>query len=137
MAKTIAERSTCTRLHVGAVAAIDGRILSTGYNGAPVGMQHCTHPSSEICQRAVHAEANLVAFAARHGVSLVGAQVYCTSSPCYTCACLLINAGIKAFYFLEEYRDLSGNRILSDAGVSVYHVTYDKKEPYDASDSTD
>lgn len=122
VAFTIAERSTCTRLHVGAVAAFDGRILSTGYNGAPAGTPHCTHPASEICGRSVHAEANIVAYAARHGVSLMGAEVYATDSPCYTCACLLINAGISRVVFVRKYRDTGPLSLLADVGVEVYHV---------------
>lgn len=122
VAYTIAARSTCTRLHVGAVAAHDGRILATGYNGAPTGTPHCTHPPSEVCQRSVHAEANVVAYAARHGVSLHGAEVYATDSPCYTCACLLINAGVCAVVFHRRYRDDSGLRLLADVGVKVYHI---------------
>ncbi len=128
VAYTIASRSTCTRLHVGAVAALDGRILATGYNGAPAGTPHCTHPKSEACQRSVHAEANVVAYAARHGVSLQGAELYCTDSPCYTCACLLINAGIGTVIFHRRYRDDSGLILLGDVGVKVYHIDTSNEE---------
>ena len=130
VAHVVASRSTCTRLHVGAVASIDGRILATGYNGAPAGTPHCTHPVSEPCQRSVHAEANVVAYAARHGVSLQGAELYATDSPCYTCACLLINAGISTVVFVRRYRDDSGLRLLADVGVKVYHVNIiDEEKP--------
>lgn len=122
IAYAVAERSTCTRLHVGAVAALEGRILSTGYNGAPAGTPHCTHPPSEVCQRSMHAEANVVAYAARHGSSLRGCEIYATDSPCYTCACLLINAGVSSVVFNRLYRDQSGLRLLADVGVKVYHV---------------
>lgn len=122
VAYAVAQRSTCTRLHVGAVAALEGRILSTGYNGAPSGTPHCTHPPSEPCQRSVHAEANVVAYAARHGVSLAGAEIYATDSPCYTCACLLINSGISAVVFNRLYRDRAGIILLTDVGIKVYHV---------------
>ena len=122
IAYTIASRSTCTRLQVGAVAARDSRILVSGYNGAPAGTPHCTHPPTEVCTRSVHAEANLVAYAARHGVSLKGATIYCTDSPCYTCACLLVNTGIKQVVFHRQYRDDSGLRLLADVGINVYHV---------------
>lgn len=128
VAFTVAQRSTCTRLRVGAVASLDGRILSTGYNGAPTGTPHCTHPPSEPCQRSVHAEANAVAYAARHGVSLAGAELYATDSPCYTCACLLINAGISSVVFVRRYRDDSGLRLLADVGVKVYHVNIVNEE---------
>ena len=135
VAFTLAQRSTCTRLHVGAIAALDGRILATGYNGAPAGTPHCTHPPSEICQRSVHAEANVVAYAARHGVSLAGSEVYATDSPCYTCACLLINAGISSVVFVRKYRDESGLRLLADVGVKVYHVNLVNEEQPPSEDS--
>lgn len=122
VAYAVAQRSTCTRLHVGAVASLDGRILSTGYNGAPSGTPHCTHPTSEPCQRSIHAEANVVAYAARHGVSIEGAEIYATDSPCYTCACLLINAGVGAVIFHRKYRDDSGLRLMAEVGIKVYHV---------------
>lgn len=129
MAFVVAQRSTCTRLKVGAVASADGRVLSTGYNGAPVGMQHCTHPPGEPCQRSVHAEANAIAFAARHGVALAGSSFYCTDSPCYTCACLLANAGITELFYNREYRDLSGARLLTDVGIRVYRLHDDSQTP--------
>lgn len=135
VAYAVAQRSTCTRLHVGALAASDGRILSTGYNGAPAGTPHCTHPASEPCQRSVHAEANVVAYAARHGVSLEGAEIYATDSPCYVCACLLINAGVSAVVFHREYRDDSGLRLLADVGVKVYHVNTTNEEVPPSEDS--
>lgn len=122
VAYAIAMRSTCTRLHVGAVAASDGRILATGYNGAPAGTPHCTHPKSEPCQRSIHAEANVIAYAARHGASLQGAELYCTDSPCYTCSCLLINSGISTVVFNRLYRDTSGINLLADVGIKVYHI---------------
>lgn len=135
VAYAMAERATCTRLQVGCVAAINGRILSTGYNGAPAGTPHCTHPKSEVCNRSVHAEANAIAYAARHGVSLEGAELFATDSPCYTCACLLINAGIKAVVFTRKYRDDSGLRLLADVGVKVYHVNLIDEEVPPSEDS--
>lgn len=135
VAYAMAERSTCTRLHVGAVAAIGGRILSSGYNGAPAGTPHCTHPKDEVCGRSVHAEANAVAYAARHGVSLDGAELYATDSPCYNCACLLINAGISAVIFTRKYRDDSGLRLLADVGIKVYHVNLIDEEVPPSEDS--
>lgn len=135
VAFTVADRSTCTRLHVGAVAAFDGRILSTGYNGAPAGTPHCTHPPSEVCQRSVHAEANAVAYAARHGVSLNEAELYATDSPCYTCACLLINAGISSVVFVRKYRDESGLRLLAETGIKVYHVNIIQEDKPPSEDS--
>lgn len=125
-----AQRSTCTRGHVGAVAVQDRRIVATGYNGAPPGAPECIRPGVGCdlslggeagCQRAIHAEANLVAWAARHGTSLLGATVYCTHSPCGACARLLLAAGISRFAFLKEYR-LGRDDILIDGGVMVGQV---------------
>ena len=98
VAAVVAERSTCRRHHVGAVAVADKHILATGYNGAPAGLADCLElgclrdeqgiPSGtrhEIC-RAIHAEQNVIIQAALHGVSIGGATVYCTHTPCILCA---------------------------------------------------
>ena len=87
IAHLVAERSTCLRRKVGAIAVGERRILATGYNGAPAGIAHCEEvgclreqlgvPSGErheLC-RALHAEQNLLVQAAVHGVSLRGAEV--------------------------------------------------------------
>jgi dCMP deaminase len=117
MAFLVAERSTCLRHHVGAVIVKDRRVLSTGYNGAPTGQKDCLElgclrnklqiPSGtrhEIC-RAVHAEQNAVIQAALHGVSIDGATVYCTHTPCAICAKILVNAKIKRYVTAGEYKD--------------------------------
>lgn len=129
-------RGTCSRAQVGAVVALEGRILSTGYNGAPSGMAHCDHTGQLTslvvdgveqikdpgCQVAVHAEANAIAFAARHGVALLNSTIYCTSSPCVKCAQLIINAGIERVVFLSEYRDPAGRKLLKNAGIALVHL---------------
>src|SRR5687768_9195248 len=105
MAGVVAERSTCSRFQVGVVVGWDGRILVTGYNGAPAGMEHSDHQCdcpgrmSDLtrghapncttlapCTISVHAEANAVAYAARFGISLEGAELHSTDSPCLPCA---------------------------------------------------
>lgn len=108
IAKQVATRATCDRLHVGAVlVSQDSVILSTGYNGAPRGMPHCDEAGHEIveghCVRTVHAEANAIAQAARTGASVEGATLYTTASPCYDCFKLLINAGVKKVVYNEFY----------------------------------
>jgi dCMP deaminase len=126
IAKTVATRSTCLRRQVGAVIVRDRAILSTGYNGAPKGVQHCTDigcmrkecnvPSGEreeLC-RAVHAEQNAIAQAARHGSNINKAWIYCTLFPCITCAKLLINAGIKTICYQEDYGDIKGRAAVKD-----------------------
>lgn len=124
IAQLQALRSTCTRSKVGAVIAKDNRIISTGYNGAPSGLPHCTEVGCEIgpdggCDRCSHAEAGAIAFAARMGIPLEGSSLYCTHLPCYDCAKLIINAGIKEVHCLELYRDLRGRDLLTQAGIIV------------------
>lgn len=125
MARLLAKRSTCTRRQVGALAAIEGRVLATGYNGVPSGQTHCIDRGYCItgedggCRDSVHAEANLVAFAAKHGITLRGATVYTTCAPCIDCAKLLINAGIAQVVYGELYRDPRGLELLESAGVVV------------------
>lgn len=124
-AMVAAKRSTCLRRQVGAVIAYDGRVLSTGYAGAPSGMEHC-NPSNctpaNPCTRTVHAEANAIAFAARKGIAVEGAEMVCTLSPCYTCAQLIINAGIEKVSYTELYRINDGIVLLQQAGVDVYNA---------------
>ena len=129
IAGVMSRRGTCSRAQVGVVAAIDDRIVATAYNGAPRGMRHCLHPPEEIsenrppnastCTNAVHAEANLVAFAARHGISLRNADVYVTTTPCVVCAQLLINSGVRSVTASSVYRDTTGIHLLSEAGVMI------------------
>ncbi len=129
MARLAARRATCLRRSVGAVLVKDRQILATGYNGAPRGIAHCDEtgclrqqqnvPSGErheIC-RGVHAEQNLVAQAAFHGVKAEGATVYCTNQPCVICAKLLINAGVSEIYYSEGYDDPFTMKLLASSGV--------------------
>lgn len=123
VAQSMAFRSTCSRLHVGAVIALDRRILSTGYNGAPSGTRHCQHEEENLagrsCNTAVHAEANAIAFAAKHGVSVAGATLFTTHSPCQSCAHLIINSGIAGVVYNEQYRDRTPLDTLRFADVWV------------------
>ena len=122
MALELAELSTCSRKHVGALIVRDGRCISWGYNGAPPGLAHCNHlpDNEEPCARATHAEANAVAFAARQGISTEGGHLFVTVSPCIPCAQLLIAAGIVEVAYAERYRDESGLFMLREAGVAVH-----------------
>lgn len=123
VAETFAERSTCSRAHVGVVIARDGRILVTGYNGSPRGMAHCDHrsdpPESGGCRVAVHAEANAIAFAACHGIALNNSELYSTFTPCLPCSQLIINAGILRVYIKNEYRLADGKNLLLAADVDI------------------
>jgi len=127
----VAQRSTCLRRKVGAIAVLDRRILATGYNGAPSGVPHCLEvgclrqqlgiPSGqrhEIC-RGIHAEQNVIIQAAVHGISLRGAEIFCTTQPCLICAKMLINCGVKKIWIAEGYPDPLSEKMLEEAGVQV------------------
>jgi len=129
IASVVAERSTCRRHHVGAVAVKDKHILATGYNGAAAGLKDCLElgclrdemniasgTRHEIC-RAIHAEQNVIIQAALHGVSLEGATIYVTHSPCVLCAKMLINARIKRFVTFGSYADDSFRDLFQEAGI--------------------
>jgi dCMP deaminase len=131
IAAVVAERSTCLRHHVGAVAVKNKHILSTGYNGAAAGCKDCLElgclrnelniPSGErheIC-RAIHAEQNAIIQAALHGISIEGCTIYCTHTPCILCAKMLANAKIKRFVSFGKYNDSSFIELFKEAGIEV------------------
>ena len=131
IASVVAERSTCRRHHVGAVAVKDKHILSTGYNGAAAGSKDCLElgclrnelniPSGErheIC-RGIHAEQNAIIQASLHGVSLEGSTIYCTHTPCILCAKMLVNARIKRFVTFGSYNDSTFVELFKEAGIEV------------------
>ena len=117
IARIVSMRSTCLRRKVGAVIVKGKRILASGYNGAPSGLKHCAEVSClreklniasgerhELC-RGLHAEQNAIIQAAYHGVSINGAELYCTHLPCSICIKMLINAGIQEIFYEEGYPD--------------------------------
>jgi len=131
IASVVAERSTCLRHHIGAIAVRGKHILSTGYNGAAAGLKDCLElgclrdeqgiPSGErheIC-RAIHAEQNVIIQAALHGVSLEGCTIYCTHTPCVLCAKMLVNACISRFVSFGSYNDDTFKELFREAGVAV------------------
>ncbi len=131
IASVVAERSTCRRHHVGAVAAKNKHIMATGYNGAPSGFKDCLElgclrdelniPSGErqeIC-RGIHAEQNVIIQATLHGVSLEGSTIYATHTPCVLCAKMLVNAGIKRFVSFGKYNDNAFVDLFKEAGIEV------------------
>ncbi|KKR46681.1 MAG: hypothetical protein UT82_C0009G0045 [Parcubacteria group bacterium GW2011_GWB1_40_14] len=113
IAKIVAKRSTCDRRNVGAVIVKDKNILSTGYNGSPKGLPHCDEAGHEMsdghCVRTIHAEANALIQAAKHGVAVDGAVMYLTDSPCYDCFKMLVNSGIKEVVYGEYYDSRYGS----------------------------
>lgn len=129
--KLVAKRSTCLRRQVGAILVKDRRILTTGYNGSPQGLAHCSDvgclreklkvPSgerNELC-RGIHAEQNALVQAALHGVSIQGAVLYVTHQPCVVCAKMLINAGIVEIVTLDDYPDELARDLLAEAGIPI------------------
>ena len=134
MTDTISGWASCYQKNrkMGAVIVRDKRILTTGYNGAPQGIKPCVErgeclrrklgiPSgtrAEVCY-AVHAEQNALIQAARMGVSVYGATMYVTYSPCIICARLLINAGIVRVIYRYDYPDEFSKEILKEAGVEL------------------
>ena len=125
MAEIAALRSTCSRRHVGAVIAREGRALSTGYNGTPAGLPHCWHNEErEHCIQAVHAEANAIAWAARNGIRTEGATMFTTTIPCKKCAELIINAGIARVVYRTGYHTTEGTDLLAAVGIPLEHLGY-------------
>jgi len=128
IAEAVAEQSTCLRRKVGAILVRDNYIISTGYNGAPTGLPHCEEkclreniPSGErheLC-RGVHAEQNTIIQAALHGVSTRNSVLFCTHFPCIICAKMLINAGIAAIYYKNEYIDELSLKLLIQANIKL------------------
>ena len=125
IAQVVATRSTCLADPVGAVITRDNRILSTGYNGVPSGENHCTDQSfcyegvavcskSDKPSRAIHAEMNAIAYAARYGVSLDNAVIYITKKPCINCSKLILSSGIEQIVYLE------GDKIIKIASNMMY-----------------
>ena len=131
IASVVAERSTCRRHHMGAVAVRDKHILTTGYNGAPAGQKDCLElgcirdemniasgEKQETC-RAIHAEQNVIIQAALHGISLEGSTIYCTHTPCVLCAKMLVNARIKRFVSFSKYSDDRFIDLFREAGIEI------------------
>lgn len=117
LCKHIATRATCDRLHVGCVITINNRIIATGYNGSPSGEDHCDDVGHLMvenhCLRTVHAEANAVALAAAHGVSLNGSTCYLTHTPCWNCAMLLYTAGVQKVICDKTYINAENSKQLA------------------------
>ncbi len=140
MAFLVSKRSTCLRRAVGAVIVRDNQILSTGYNGAPKLVRHCSQtgclrqtmniPSGErheLC-RGVHAEQNAIIQAAVNGTSIKGATLYCTTQPCIICTKMIINSEINNIYIAERYPDIMAQEMLQEAGVSLIMVNRETGE---------
>ena len=142
IAVLVAQRSTCIRRKVGAVIVKDKRILTTGYNGVPTGVEHClvrgclreerNIPSGErheLC-RGLHAEQNAIIQAATHGVNIKGADIYCTHMPCILCVKMLINAGIERIFHVEGYNDPLAQELLDEVGMETILIPNETLRDY-------
>ncbi len=142
--KVVGGRSTCDRGRSGAVITKNNRILSTGYVGSPSGLPHCDDVGHEFkkiihkdgtvsnhCVRTSHAEQNAMVQAARYGIAIEGATMYCSMTPCYTCAKMIINAGIRRVVALKDYHDSEDTkRVFEEAGIDL-EILDKKVEEYD------
>ena len=141
--RSIAKRATCDRGRSGCVIARDNQILVTGYVGAPTGLPHCDevghhlkkmqHEDGSItqhCVRTVHAEQNAICQAAKRGISIEGATLYCKMTPCRTCAMLIINCGIVRVVAERRYHDSEDTiQMFKQAGIKLEHLD-DRVETY-------
>ncbi|GET43179.1 deoxycytidylate deaminase [Microseira wollei] len=135
LAKLAATRSTCLAFPVGAVIVKNKQVLATGYNGSPSGSAHCTaqgfcYPGLSSCDaskampsRAVHAEANAIAQAAKHGISTEGASIYVTLEPCLSCLKLIVSAGIREVFYETAFNS-GNNAIVRDSFANEGLVTF-------------
>ncbi|HLO91272.1 MAG: deoxycytidylate deaminase [Chloroflexota bacterium] len=136
VADTIAKRATCDRGRSGCVIARNKQILVTGYVGSPIGLPHCddvghlfkqlTHEDGKVtnhCVRTVHAEQNAICQAAKLGIALEGATLYCRMTPCRTCAMLIINCGIVRVVCQHRYHNAEESEsMFLQAGIKLDYV---------------
>jgi dCMP deaminase len=140
IAMMVAERATCSRAKIGAVIVKNKNIIATGYNGSPAGHPHCTDvgcliyvsrnpdgEEEENCFRTIHAEINAIAQAARHGVSIEGADIYVTASPCYHCLKTLINTGIRRVCYLKPYKIERIKPLLEYSDIELVQVRVEER----------
>lgn len=136
LSDTIGAWSSCFKddRQVGAVIVRNKRILTTGYNGAPAGIKSCKEKGEclrqklgiesgkrhEVCY-AIHAEQNAIIQAAKMGVSIEGATLYCTHSPCTICAKMIVNSGIIRLVYRHHYPDDFSFQLLKEGNVLVEH----------------
>lgn len=144
VAHAISKRATCDRGRSGCVIARDKQVLVTGYVGSPTGFPHCdevghqmkkvVHEDGHVtqhCVRTVHAEQNAICQAAKRGIAIDGATLYCRMTPCKTCAMLLINCGIKRIVCERRYHAGSESEELFKLAGIVLEYKYDEIQQYD------
>jgi len=142
--EAISKRATCERGRSGCVIARDKQLLVTGYVGAPAGLPHCDEAGHQFkkmlhedgsvtthCVRTVHAEQNAICQAAKMGIPINGATLYCRMTPCRTCAMLIINCGIKRVVCQRRYHDSEDSlSMFEKAGVIIEHL-HDEVQKYE------
>jgi dCMP deaminase len=141
----ISKRATCGRGRSGCVIAKDNNLLVTGYVGSPVGLPHCddvghqmkkvVHEDGSVtehCVRTVHAEQNAICQAAKRGISINGATLYCRMTPCRVCAMLIINCGISRVVCQRKYHaGGESEEMFRTAGVRLEYF-YEEIQQYEA-----
>lgn len=127
----VGTRGSCDRGRSGCVITRDKRLIATGYVGSPIGLPHCDEVGHEMhtvinedgsqsrhCIRTAHAEQNAICEAARMGIALEGATLYCRMTPCYVCAKMIINSGVKRIVCAQDYHaGARSKEIFKEAGV--------------------
>ncbi len=143
MANSVSKRATCDRGKSGCVITKDKQILVSGYVGSPAGFAHCdevghqmkdiTHEDGSVtshCMRTIHAEQNAICQAAKLGISISGATVYCRMTPCRTCAMLIINCGVKRVVCERKYHaGGESEEMFKQAGVELDYQ-YEEVQKY-------
>ena len=136
IARVVASRSNCVKRKVAAVVTRDRRIISTGYNGTPIGVKNCFDGGCLRCQSdappgesydtcvCVHAEQNAIVLAARHGNAVQGGTLYTTLRPCFGCLKESIQAGIVEIVFEDgeaypDEREAAYQRLLGEAAIEL------------------
>ena len=140
MAHVVSKRSTCMRRKVGAILVKDKHILSTGYNGAPKGLKHCSEVGCirekmnvppgerhELC-RGLHAEQNAIIQAAVFGISIRNYILYVTNTPCIVCAKMLINAGVTEIIYAGNYPDSLSIEMLRESKIKLQNYRIKEKQ---------
>jgi dCMP deaminase len=123
MASVWAENSHCLRSKVGCLIVNNRRIISDGYNGTPSGFPNeCEDCNNNTLSTVLHAEANAIAKIATSTNSSAGATLYVTLSPCFDCAKLIIQAGIKRVVFSDLYRKTESFELFEKAGIQVKQI---------------
>ena len=122
IANEIANMSYSNRLKVGAIIVKDNSIISYGYNGMPYGFDNNCEMNDITNKEVLHAETNAIAKLCKSTQTSDDAILYVTTSPCFDCAKLIIQSGIKNVYFKDLYRNQDGIELLKRANISILQV---------------